>query len=54
MLNGKDGALPQLGAAHRRLTLYVASSSAVQSGTKLRVYVLRPGGTVAAGSILSN
>ena len=54
MLNSKDGALPQLGAAHRRLTLYVASSAAVQSGTKLRVYVLRPGGTVAAGSILSN
>ena len=54
MLNSKDGALPQLGAAHRRLTLYLAPSAAVQSGTKLRVYVLRPGGTVAAGAILTN
>lgn len=54
LLNGADGALPQLGAAHRRLTLYVAPSPAVRSGTKLRVYVLRPDRTVAAGSILTN
>ncbi len=53
-LNGADGALPQLGAAHRRLTLYVAPSPAVQSGTKLRVYVLRPDRSIAAGSILTN
>ena len=54
MLNSADGALPQLGAAHRRLTLYVAPSASVQSGTKLRVYVLRPDHSVAAGAILTN
>lgn len=54
MLNGADGALPQMSAARRRLTLYVAPSAALTSGTRLRVYVLRPDRSIAGGAVLTN
>ena len=54
LLNNPDGALSEMSAGRRRLTLYVAPAPSVQSGTRLRVYVLRPDRTVAAGATLTN
>ncbi len=53
-LNSKDGALDPLGVGPHRLTLYVAPSEAVTSGTMLRVYALRPDKSLVAGATVTH
>ncbi len=52
LLNAKDGSLPPLGAGPHHLTLYVAESATLKSGTKLRVYFQRPDRSLVAGGTL--
>jgi len=53
-LNTKEGALDGVGDGPHQLTLYIAPSAAVISGTKLRVYAQRPDLTLIAGSTVTN
>lgn len=53
-LNTKEGALDAMGDGPHQLTLYVAPSAAVTSGTKLRVYAQRPDKSLVAGATVTN
>jgi len=52
-LNTKEGALDVVADGPHRLTLYVAPSAAVTSGTVLRIYAQRPDKTLVAGTMLA-
>jgi hypothetical protein len=54
LLNAADGSLPEVGPGKHKLTLYVATSSALQSGARLRLYVQRPDKTLLAGATVTN
>lgn len=54
LLNGSDGNLQPVGAGAHSFTLYLAPSSALSAGTRLRVYVQRPDKTLVAGAIVAN
>ncbi len=54
LVNAKDGSLAPMGAGAHRLTLYVAESATLKTGTKLRVYFLRPDRSLVAGGTLTN
>lgn len=54
LLNAADGSLPALGSGKHRLVLYVAPSSSLAAGTRLRVYAQRPDKSVVSGATLSH
>jgi hypothetical protein len=54
LLNGPDGNLQAVGAGTHSLTLYLAPSPLLTTGTRLRVYVQRPDKTLLAGDIVAN
>jgi hypothetical protein len=53
-LNRKDGALDAIAAGPHQLTLYVAPSGGLATGTKLRVYLQRPDKSLVAGGTVAN
>jgi len=53
-LNNQDGDLDPIGAGPHRLTLYVAPSTAIAPGTKLRLYFQRPDKSFVAGATVTN
>ncbi len=54
MLNGPDGKLQPVGAGAHSFTLYLAPTPALTAGTRLRVYLQRPDGTLVAGDTVMN
>ncbi len=53
-LNTDQGALEGMADGPHRLLLYVSPSSALTSGTKVRVYLQRPDNTLVAGATVTN
>lgn len=52
VLNAPDGSIPPLAAGPHKLTLYISSAPLLTPGTKLRVHVQRPDGSVDSGATL--
>lgn len=53
-LNDEDGALGAIGDGPHQLTLYVAPSDAIPTGSKLRIYLQRPDKSLIAGGTVAN
>jgi len=53
LLNEPSGALRPIGEGAHRLVLYIAMVPQLTPGTRLRVFIQRPDGVVAAGDIVT-